>query len=185
MEQDELSYVGDTGGDDQLSVTFYRGLHHGEETDFVRYFSPGDMSNIMDELATEQLKRRFEKHWRAYSNLQSMTGTPIRDWLDVSEGMRDEFEHLGFKFIEQVAGSPDSAFIRVMGGVSWRLKAQDFLNRGKVAEADIIKQQAGQIQELQEKMQLLMDHLNDAEKPRGRKRSSVQDESPETTEVTE
>ena len=51
-----------------------------------------------------------------------------------------------------------------MGGVHWRIKAQAFLNSGKRAEAETIAEQAGKIQELEEKMQLLIDRI-DAVKP--------------------
>jgi hypothetical protein len=80
--------------------------------------------------------------------------------------------YLGFRFVEQVAGAPDSAFTRVMGGIQWRVKAQAFLNRGKVGADDIVKQQQAQIEQLQAQMAALM---GDAPK-RGRKPKESADE---------
>ena len=59
-------------------------------------------------------------------------------------------------------------FRSLMGGAQIRNKAQAFLNRGKINADEVIRQQQGQIQELQEKMAILMEALNDKPK-RGRK----------------
>ena len=86
----------------------------------------------------------------------------------------------GFKFVEQVAGAPDAAFARMMGGPQIRTKAQSFLNRGKVNADEVISKQAEQITELQEKMQILMDALNTpAEKPKRGRKAMVTDDPTE------
>ena len=54
-----------------------------------------------------------------------------------------------------------------MGGTDLRRKAQAYLNRGKVNADVIIKQQQEQINELSEKMAILMEALNEKPK-RGR-----------------
>lgn len=156
---DEISYVGESSGDNFLDVTFYKGMLGEEEADFVRIAIPGDKTNVIDTVADETHKRRFARKWQAYEGLQSMGGTPIMEWADVPESLRSEFLYQGFRYVEQVAGAPDSSFSRIMGGVQWRTKAQGFLNRGKVAESDIIKQQAEQLKELQDQMNDLLASL--------------------------
>jgi len=153
---EEVVYVGDPTRDEFLDVTFYKGIHDGKEVDFVRINVPGDKTLVIDTQAEESHKRRFARKWNAYQGLQEIGGTPISDWGDVPESLRSEFLYHGFKYIEQVAGAPDSAFARIMGGVQWRTKAQAFINRGKVSESDVIKEQASQIAELQAQMAELL-----------------------------
>jgi uncharacterized protein YicC (UPF0701 family) len=85
--------------------------------------------------------------------------------------LRHELAYQGFRYIEQVASAPDSAFARMMGGTQLRVKAQSFLNRGKVDADVIISQQNEQIAELQEQMKQLMSSMNIAPKQRTRKSS--------------
>lgn len=153
---DEIAYVGDTSGDESLDVTFYKNYVDGKETDFVRIAILGDKTLTVDTIVEEQHKRRFARKWQAYTGLQALTGTSIMEWVDIPETLRHEFSYQGFKYVEQVAGAPDSAFTRIMGGVQWRTKAQAYLNRGKVAESDTIKQQAEMIAKLQEQMAQLL-----------------------------
>lgn len=165
---DELNYVGDTGGDQYLDVLFYKGLHNGEESDFVRIGVPGDKTVTIDTLADDGHKRRFARQWAAYEGIRSLSGTSLDEWDEISDSYKRELNYQGFKFVEQLASAPDSAFARLMGGTHLRDKARAFLDRGKVSSDAVIKQQATQIQELQEKMAILMEALNEKPK-RGRK----------------
>jgi hypothetical protein len=169
---DEIAYVGDTSGDEFLDVTFYAKIVDGVEVEFVNVKVPGDKTLEIDVEATEDYKRRFGRKYSSYKQMNEMVGTPIEEWADVPEGFRRELAYLGFRFVEQVAGAPDSAFTRVMGGIQWRVKAQAFLNRGKVGADDIVKQQQAQIEQLQAQMAALM---GDAPK-RGRKPKESADE---------
>jgi hypothetical protein len=161
---DQIAYVGDTSGDEFLDVTFYAKIIDSVEVDFVNIKVPGDKTLEIDETVTEMHKRRFARKFSAYKQLQEIDGTPIADWSDVPEGLRRELNYQGFRFIEQVAGAPDSAFARIMGGIQWRVKAQSFLNKDSVVTSDVIKSQQAIIDDLQRKVAMLLD-----EKPkRGR-----------------
>ena len=164
---EQIAYVGETASDAFLDVTFYKGFHNDQETDFVRINIPGDNTVVIDTQAEEQHKRRFARQWQAYSQLKDLNGTPIADWDEIHEGMKKELAYQGFRFIEQLAMAPDSAFTRIMGGVTLRSKAQTYLANGKMSSDAIISAQADQIKELQEKMNILMDALNEKPK-RGR-----------------
>lgn len=165
---EELNYVGDTAGDNYLDVLFYKGMHNGEEVDFVRIGVPGDKTITIDTLADESHKRRFVRQWSAYEGIRNLNGHSLEDWDEITESYRRELNYQGFKFVEQLASAPDAAFARLMGGTQLRDKARAFLDRGKISSDAVIKQQASQIQELQEKMALLMEALNEKPK-RGRK----------------
>ncbi len=161
---EEINYVGDTAGDNYLDVLFYKGFHNDEEADFVRIGVPGDKTLTIDTLADDLHKRRFARQWSAYEGIRSLSGTSLDDWDEITDSYKRELNYQGFKFVEQLASAPDAAFARLMGGTQLRDKARAFLDRGKISSDAVIKEQASQIQELQEKMTLLMEALN--EKPK-------------------
>lgn len=180
---EQISYVGDTGGDAYLDVTFYTGYHEGQETDFVKIGIPGDKTLTIDTLVEDTHKIRFARQWEAYKGFRDLRGHPVADWEEIPDSLKTELMYQGFKFVEQVAGAPDAAFARMMGGPRIRTQAQAFLNRGKLNADDVITKQADEIQELKDKVQILMDALNSGEKPkRGRKPSASSEEDPGTEE---
>ena len=180
---EQIAYVGDTSGDEILDVTFYEKIVDGEPVDYVNIKIPGDKTVEIKSVATEQYQRRFARKWQAYKNMQAIDhGTPIAEWDDVPEGLRRELIYQGFRFVEQVAGAPDSAFARIMGGFQWRTKAQAFLNRGKKSADDIINQQQEQIKQLQEQMAALLANNNSG---RGRKSKETTENNKELVESEE
>lgn len=161
---DEIAYVGDTSGDEFLDVTFYQKTVEGKDVDFVNVKVPGDKTLEIDVEADESHKHRFSRKWQMYQSMQTMTGTPITEWDDIPDGLKHELAYLGFRYVEQVAGAPDNAFARVPGGVQWRVKAQAYLNRGKVSADDLIKKQQEQIDMLMAKMEALTNGANEPAK---------------------
>lgn len=171
---DEIAYVGDTAGDEFLDVTFYQKNIDGKDVDFVNIRVPGDKTLEIDVEADESHKARFSRKWTMYQSMQTMTGTPITEWDDIPDGLKHELAYLGFKYVEQVAGAPDNAFARVPGGVQWRVKAQAYLNRGKVSADDLIKKQQEQIDMLMAQMAELT--AGQSTEKRGRKPKEEQPE---------
>lgn len=163
---DEIAYVGDTSGDEFLDVTFYTKIVDEVEVEFINIKVLGDKTVEIDVIADDNYKRRFSRKYAAYKQMQDLTGTPIEEWSDIPDGFRRELAYLGFRYVEQIAGAPDSAFTRVMGGLQWRVKAQAFLNRGKVGADDVIKQQQAQIDELRAQMQALIEPAKRGKKPK-------------------
>ena len=76
--------------------------------------------------------------------------------------MQKEFEKLGFQTVEQVAHAPDTAFIRLMGGMSWRKKAMDFLLKAKNSESHQIKEQEEKINALKKEVLRMKESLAEA-----------------------
>jgi hypothetical protein len=169
---EQINYVGETGGDVYLDVTFYKAIHEGEEADFIKIGVPGDKTITIDTLADDTHKMRFKRQYDAYIGYRDIKGHPIDEWDEIPQTLRTELNYQGFKFVEQIAGAPDSAFARMMGGVQIRTKAQNFLNRGKIDADIVIKQQGEQIEELTQKVELLMQALNENN---GRKQKSLPD----------
>jgi len=173
---EQIAYVGDTSGDEILDVRFYENIVDGETKDFINIKVPGDKTIEVNVEVDDVYKARFARKWQAYKQMQSIdNGTPVADWDDVPEGLRRELVYQGFRFVEQVAGAPDSAFTRIMGGTQWRTKAQAFLNRGKKNADEVINNQQKQIEQLQEQMAALLAATTEK---RGRKsKESTQTES--------
>ena len=154
---EQIAYVGDVGGDNYLDVTFYPNIINGVEHDFIKIHVPGDKTFHIDTYADETYIARFRRKWDAYKDLKEITGTPLTEWSELNETLITELQYQGFRYVEQIAGAPDSAFARIMGGQQLRTKAQAFINRGKVDSEAMIKKQAEQISKLQEQMALLLE----------------------------
>ena len=179
---EQIAYVGDTSGDEILDVSFYEKIVDGVAKDYINIKVPGDKTVEVVSEVDDQYKARFARKWQAYKQMQSIdTGTPLHEWDDVPQGLKDELNYQGFRFVEQVAGAPDSAFTRIMGGTQWRMKAQAFLNRGKKNADDVINEQQKQIELLQQQMAQL---LAATEKPKRKSKESTQtdDEKVESEE---
>lgn len=186
---DQIAYVGDTSGDEILDVSFFEQLVDGEPRDFIHIKVPGDKTVEVISEVTDQYRRRFARKFDAYKNLQSYDfGTPIEQWDNIPEGLRREFIHQSFKYIEQVAAAPESAFTRIMGGIQWKNKAQEFLNRGKKSSEDVIAAQQEQIDQMQKQMAALLEAVqnnNLGEPKRGRKPKETTQSDEESVESKE
>ena len=186
---DQIAYVGDTSGDEILDVSFYEQLVDGEPRDFIHIKVPGDKTVEVISEVTDEYRRRFARRFQAYKNLQSYDGgTPIQEWEGIPEGLKREFEHQGFRWIEQVASAGENAFARIMGGVQWRAKAQEFLNRGKKSSDEVIKQQQEQIDLMQKQMAALLEAVQNGslgEPKRGRKSKETTQTETEKVESEE
>lgn len=143
---EQIAYVGDTSGDEILDVSFFEQLVNDEPRDFVHIKVPGDKTVEVIAEMDDNYRRRFARKYEAWKNMQTYDhGTPLDEWTDVPEGLKRELVYQGFRFIEQVAGAPESAFARIMGGLQWKNKAQEFLNRGKKSEMEELKEQVAML----------------------------------------
>ena len=155
-------FVGANDPDRALHVTFYESsIQNGYQTelqgrpifdavDMIKIQTPGNTLNIIDTLAREEHKRRFPRHWAAYSartdaTTQGCIGTPIEEWPQLSKVQADQFKAMKFLTVEAVAGAGDAqlAGIGMVAGQSvyvMRDKAKAFLElselSAKNAEAD-------------------------------------------------
>lgn len=170
---EQIAYVGETSGDEFLDVTFYQKMVEGQEVDFVNIKVPGDKTIEIDEQVNEVHRRRFSRKYEAFKAMQDLKGTPIDEWDDIPSGLKREFSYQGFRFVEQIAGAPDSAFARIMGGHQWRYKAQNFLQRGKIPADDLIQKQAEQIAQLQAQMAELLNNENTVKRGRKPKEDAI------------
>lgn len=180
---EQIAYVGDTSGDEILDVTFFEKEVNGEIKDFIQIKVPGDKTVEVISEVDDRYRQRFARKYEAYKNLQSYDkGTPLAEWESVPEGLKRELQYQGFRYIEQVAGAPESAFARIMGGIQWKNKAQEFLNRGKKSSEDVIAKQQEMIEQLQQQMAALLAATTEK---RGRKSKESTQTEKETVESEE
>ena len=151
MNEEDLSIVGETAADQNLNVTFYNTVNeNGEEVEYVRISIPGNTATVIEEPVNEGYKARFKTHYEVFKKVREMTGTPIEQWEDCPEPMQRELKKLEFNYVEQLANAPDNLLLTMMGGQTWRLKAQRYLEKNRVTPEMIMNAQQAQINELKE-----------------------------------
>lgn len=153
---EELNYTDERTGDENLNVTFYKVVNEeGIEVDYVRIAIPGNTQTVVEEPVNDHYKARFRKQWEVFNKVREMTGTPIEAWESCPEAMQREFKKMEFNFIEQVANAPDNLLLGIMGGATWRKKAQDYLERNRVTPEMVMNAQQAQIEELKQQLAAL------------------------------
>jgi len=80
---EQINYVGETGGDVYLDVTFYKAIYNGEEADFIKIGVPGDKTITIDTLADDVHKARFKRQYDAYIGYRDIKGHPIDEWEEI------------------------------------------------------------------------------------------------------
>ena len=162
---ENIVYI-DSREEEILNVKFTREVYNqytlsGElvsstEEDFITISAPGDQTNVIHELVDDSHKQRFKRQWMAYKDNQSSGGTPVEQWDAMSQAQAVQFKALGFNFVEQIASANHEAFNKVMGGSTWKKKAQEFIANQQIDESKTIKEQQKEIDELKAMVQELM-----------------------------
>lgn len=124
--------------DSQLDVTFYdyQGEDQFKGVLHVRIITPGNKDNIIDRVAREDDKQRFQRQWLHYQmkNSDSLAvGTTLSQWRaerpeELTVGQMEELHILKFMTVEQLAMAADAHIARIgMGGAGLRLRARSYL----------------------------------------------------------
>jgi hypothetical protein len=102
-----------------------------EDKTFIKKWSPGDRTTVIDRPIVESDKKEFPIQWAAFMNneQQMMSGVPVDVWHEVTPSQKAEMNAMGFRTVESIAQASD-AQVQSMGpaGNSLRIKAQRFLN---------------------------------------------------------
>ena len=128
--------------DSRLHVTFYKkavlnryksdqeGRPIFDEKDYVRIITPGDTKTIIDCPVAMSHRQRFHVQWDRYNKnqVQSVSGTPLEAWPQMSVGQVAELKAMNVSTVEQLASMPDNLAQRIMGSHELRRRAQAYLD---------------------------------------------------------
>lgn len=170
-EYDHSVFASDKG-DTALYVQFYmhflknepRSLEEGrpifDDTEFVKIFTPGDRTNIIDRPVRPSDKIRFSKQYAAFKNNQEVqaTGTPLSEWPIITRAMAEELKYLGFQTVEQIAGMSDGTAGSKAGLVDLKNKANAYLEVAKGNTAPI-EEMTTKMKDLESKIRVLTEAL--------------------------
>lgn len=137
----------------QLHVEFYehdREPYKGQP--FVRIITPGDKTNIIDQPARDDHKRRFPRQWMFFQMKNSegtIIGTPLSVWHkerpeELNDGQLTELVILKFQSVEQIATASDGQIMRIgMGADGLRQRAIRYLSskNAQTSGAELTKAQ--------------------------------------------
>lgn len=169
--------------DAQLHVEFYECDREGpwKGKPFVRIVVPGDKTNVIDQPAREDHKRRFQRQWLHFqrqSGEANMVGTPLSQWHlerpeELTDGQLSEMTILKFQSVEQIAMASDGQIMRIgMGGLGLRERAKAYISskhaQASGAELKEAQAQIAALTELVHKMASAAP-LATAAKPKGKR----------------
>lgn len=102
-----------------------------EDVEFVEIHVPGDRKTVVDTLVKDEHRRRWPREYEAFKKGQevAVVGTALEDWAPISRALVEDLRYAHVRTVEQLAALTDGQLEKVlpMGGVSWREKAQRFL----------------------------------------------------------
>lgn len=133
------------------------------KVEMIEIHMPGEDKSIWGGKVTDQHRQRFARHYEAFR--AGAQAPVIGHALDKLPGMTPrlltQLQFIGFTSIEDLARATDQAIAQFLGGMTWRKKAQLWLDEQKKlegavqssAEKDaIIAQQGEMLKALQEQM---------------------------------
>jgi len=169
--------------DDKLFVQFYKravinnfrtsqeGRPIFDELDYVRIIVPGS-KDILDVEAETSYQRRFPKQWERYAanQAQTLSGTPLEVWPQMTVGIVAELKAMNIHTVEQLATIPDVVAGKFQGGQTFKQRAQAFLDAaaGDAQNSKMASELARRDEEidlLKKQMQDLMASLSEKTKP--------------------
>ena len=101
-----------------------------EEHEYITIIIPGESKTVVDTPVNDEFKSRFrEQYARFKSGLeQSITGTPLEMWPQMTVGLCAELKAVNVRTVEQLAALDDSKASKFMGFHDLRRRAQAFLD---------------------------------------------------------
>jgi hypothetical protein len=136
-----------------------------KDVEYIDIKIPGNRNAGACRPATEDDKKRFPAHYRAFKdrvNDAPMEGTPLTEWSLMSRSMAEELSFCHVKTVEQLATMADAQASRFMGLMPLRERAKLWLENSKkekpMWEMDQkIRAQREEIEELKTAVTRLLD----------------------------
>lgn len=139
--QDMSSFnVGRFAMDDRLHVQFLVRPHLNmtkseeakraiyEDREYIRIMIPGDKLNIIERIADSLDIGRFRELYKKFKlGQEQVTGTPLSAVPFLTMSQVEEYKYVNVRTVEQLANLADSWTGTIMGGVTHKQKAKDWL----------------------------------------------------------
>lgn len=115
---------------------FYRTKEEGrpifEDRLFIRIEIPGNRNSIIDTLASDTHKIRFQRQYQFFASKNpegQLSGTPLSAWNFLAASKVEELRFLGFRTVEQVAAASDGNISKI--GMAAGIDPYQFRERAK------------------------------------------------------
>lgn len=105
--------------------------------EMVKILSPGEALNVYGGKVREEDRQRFAREYEAFKKGETITdGTPLSQWSEVSANVEllSQLRAFGFQTVEDIAKMNDGAIRLFHGSMTYRAKAQKFLEAQKKAK---------------------------------------------------
>lgn len=155
-EFDHNDFSKQNAGDEKLAVRFFIKAKQDsdlsaeakrpifKEHEYISVMVPGDRHQMVVRPVTDYDKSRFSKqyeHWKKTQSNELVIGTPLEAWGVLNLAQVEEYRYFGIRSIEQMADLRDDICSKIMGAVSLKQRAQQFMALAK-DEAPMKKFQA-------------------------------------------
>ena len=106
-----------------------KGMTILKTVEYVEIRIPGERDPRACRPARYDDKQRFAKHYEAFKQRTQMPtdGFPIREWAQTTATMAEHLEFMNIKTVEQLANASDTNVSKIMGGLTLKAKAQQFV----------------------------------------------------------
>lgn len=117
--------------DAEKSVEAGRAIYRDRE--YISILIPGDKTLSVFRPTIPSDKNRFPRQYAAFKNSQgeSIIGTPLIGWPQVTEAQRKELDYFNIRTVEQLANVADGFASNMMGVQALKQAAQKFIAQSK------------------------------------------------------
>ena len=105
-----------------------------KEKHYVRIFTPGNKTSVIDRAATDRDKREFAVQYEAFlrsEDSEVLEGTPLSEWPQVNRAQVEELAYFNVKTVEHLAHMADNVAQKFMGAITLRQRAKDYLAKAE------------------------------------------------------
>jgi hypothetical protein len=145
-----------------------------KEQEFISIRVPGRGNSGAVRPATHRDKKRFQRHYEAFKQRVELPeeGTPLSEWPLVSRSMAETMSFSGLKTVEHLSDMDDNVASGIMGGMSLKRKAGEWLERAKQdVSVTQLTDELAKRDTLIAKMQEQIDSLMPDPKPKRKRRT--------------
>lgn len=141
-----------------------------DKIEMIEIRVPGEDKNIWAGKVEDKHRQRFGRAYQFFKSGQEMpiNGHPLEKLPGITATLLTDLRYMGFASIEDLSRATDQAIGQFHGGLTWRRKAQLWLDEQKAVESkindlsakdDLIAEQGEALRALQEQMAELIANM--------------------------